>query len=76
METISQITQYVESHFRRMSSNTLSEGEQLHMLAGDGGVQVDVVFYLVSKSECYRFAMARPQVWLMLILSHARTQTC
>lgn len=51
METISNVVQYVESHFRRMSSNSLGDGETLNLLGGDGGVQVDVVFYMVSNSE-------------------------
>lgn len=43
--------QYVESNLHRMSSNNLADGDVLNMLGGDGGVQVDVVFYMVSNRE-------------------------
>lgn len=52
MDTISPVVQYVESHFRRMSSNSLADGDMLNMLGGDGGVQVDVVLYMISHREC------------------------
>ncbi|KAK1751569.1 hypothetical protein QBC47DRAFT_416848 [Echria macrotheca] len=48
MDTITPVTSYIESHFRRMSSNSLSDGDTLNMIGGEGGVQVDVVLYLVS----------------------------
>lgn len=64
METISQVVQYVESHLRRMSSNALGDGEMLNMLAGDGGVQVDVVFYMVSNSECLSASLKIIQIKL------------
>ena len=48
METITRVVQYVESHLQRMSSNNLADGDVLNMLGGDGGVQVDAVFYMVS----------------------------
>lgn len=51
MDTISPVVQYVESHLQRMSSNTLADGDVLNMLGGDGGVQVDVVFYLISHRQ-------------------------
>jgi hypothetical protein len=51
MDTISPVLQYVESHLRRMSSNSLTDGDILNMLGGDGGVQVDVVFYMISRCE-------------------------
>jgi hypothetical protein len=58
------VVQYVESHFRRMSSNSLGDGETLNLLGGDGGVQVDVVFYMVSNSECPRtFEESDGQPW-------------
>jgi hypothetical protein len=64
METISQVVEYVESHLRRMSSNALSDGEMLNILAGDGGVQVDVVFYMVSNSECLAASLKIIQIKL------------
>lgn len=51
METISRVVQYVESHLHRLSSNTLPDGEILNLVGGDGGVQVDAVFYIVSNRE-------------------------
>lgn len=51
METVSRVVQYVESHLHRMNSNTLGDGDMLNMVGGDGGVQVDVVLYMVSKRE-------------------------
>ncbi|OIW33789.1 hypothetical protein CONLIGDRAFT_640879 [Coniochaeta ligniaria NRRL 30616] len=48
METISRVVQYVESHLHRMSSNSLPDGDILNLVGGDGGVQVDAVFYMVS----------------------------
>ena len=51
MDTITPVASYIESHFRRMSSNSLSDGDTLNLIGGEGGVQVDVVFYLVSNSK-------------------------
>jgi hypothetical protein len=51
METVSGVVQYVESQLHRMSSNSLPDGDMLNMVGGDGGVQVDVVFYMISKGE-------------------------
>lgn len=48
MDTISPVVQYVESHLQRVHSNSLGDGDILNMLGGDGGVQVDVVFYMIS----------------------------
>ena len=42
------MTDYIEGHFRRMSAGSLSDGDTLNMVGGEGGAQVDVVFYLVS----------------------------
>lgn len=48
LDTITPVTQYIEAHLRRMSSNSLSDGDMLNLLGGEGGIQVDVVFYMVS----------------------------
>ncbi|KAL1836627.1 hypothetical protein VTJ49DRAFT_4861 [Mycothermus thermophilus] len=48
MDTITPVAQYVEGHLQRISSNMLTDGDLLNLLGGEGGVQVDVVFYLVS----------------------------
>lgn len=51
METVSRVVTYVESNLHRMSSNSLADGDILNMVGGDGGVQVDVVFYMVSNRK-------------------------
>jgi len=48
MDTITPVTDYIEGHFRKMSSGLLPDGDTLNMVGGEGGVQVDVVFYMVS----------------------------
>ncbi|KAK3942401.1 hypothetical protein QBC46DRAFT_309388 [Diplogelasinospora grovesii] len=48
MDTITPVAEYIESHLQRMGNNTLSDGDILNLLGGEGGVQVDVVFYVVS----------------------------
>ena len=50
MDTITPVAEYVEAHLRRMSSNSLSDGDMLNLLGGEGGIQVDAVFYMVSNS--------------------------
>ncbi|KAL7626577.1 hypothetical protein AAE478_003349 [Parahypoxylon ruwenzoriense] len=49
METIMPCVEYVESHLNRVSSDALSDSDMLNMLGGNGGFQVDVVFYLISQ---------------------------
>ncbi|KAK5652509.1 hypothetical protein OQA88_10414 [Cercophora sp. LCS_1] len=48
MDTITPVTNYIEGHFRKMSANVLSDGDTLNLVGGEGGVQVDVVFYMIS----------------------------
>jgi hypothetical protein len=48
MDTITPVAQYIEAHLRRIDSNSLSDGDLLNLLGGEGGIQVDAVFYLVS----------------------------
>ncbi|KAL2021040.1 hypothetical protein VTK56DRAFT_7695 [Thermocarpiscus australiensis] len=48
MDTITPVAQYIEAHLQRINSNFLSDGDLLNLLGGEGGVQVDAVFYLVS----------------------------
>ncbi|KAI2626706.1 Septin-domain-containing protein [Hypoxylon sp. NC1633] len=48
METIIPCVEYVESHLNRISSDSLNDSDMLNVLGGDGGFQVDVVFYLIS----------------------------
>ncbi|KAL2287759.1 hypothetical protein FJTKL_05108 [Diaporthe vaccinii] len=47
MESIAPVIRYVESHFEKVQSNASPDAEMLNMLGGDGGSQVDLVFYLV-----------------------------
>ncbi len=51
MDTITPVAQYIEAHLQRMSCNVLSDGDTLNLLGGEGGVQVDAVFYLVSNRK-------------------------
>ncbi|KAK4032222.1 hypothetical protein C8A01DRAFT_50937 [Parachaetomium inaequale] len=48
MDTITPVAEYIEAHLQRINSNSLSDGDLLNLLGGEGGVQVDAVFYLVS----------------------------
>ncbi|KAK4241663.1 hypothetical protein C8A03DRAFT_30103 [Achaetomium macrosporum] len=48
MDTITPVVQYIEAHLQRMNTGLLSDGDLLNLLGGEGGVQVDAVFYLVS----------------------------
>ncbi|KAL8388553.1 hypothetical protein RB595_009052 [Gaeumannomyces hyphopodioides] len=49
LQNVMPVVQYVESHLERMSSNSLSDSDLLALLGGEGGSQVDVVFYLISR---------------------------
>lgn len=48
MDTITPVTQYIQAHLDRINSHTLTDADMLNMLGGEGGAQVDVVFYMVS----------------------------
>ncbi|KAH8894765.1 hypothetical protein GQ53DRAFT_682273 [Thozetella sp. PMI_491] len=48
LSAVNPVVQYVESHLQQMNSNSLADSDLLKMLGGDGGVQVDVVFYMIS----------------------------
>ncbi|ETS76058.1 hypothetical protein PFICI_13002 [Pestalotiopsis fici W106-1] len=49
METIVPCIEYVESHLSKVYSDSLNELERLNLLGGDGGLQVDVVLYLIQR---------------------------
>lgn len=51
MEIIAPVIHYVESHFEKVQSNASPDSDMLGMLGGDGGNQVDVVFYLIQNSN-------------------------
>jgi hypothetical protein len=43
---------YVESHFKNTSTfEGLNESEMVNLLSGNGGSQVDLVLYVIFKSE-------------------------
>ncbi|ROW12438.1 hypothetical protein VMCG_00176 [Cytospora schulzeri] len=48
MDMIAPVIRYVQSHFEKVQSNATPDPEILNMLGGDGGNQVDVVFYLIQ----------------------------
>ncbi|KAF3012171.1 hypothetical protein E8E14_005998 [Neopestalotiopsis sp. 37M] len=50
METIVPCVEYVESHLSKVYTDELSELERLNLLGGGGGLQVDVVLYLIQRS--------------------------
>ena len=46
------IFQYIESHIAKSTSTTsMSDGDLLNMLGGNGGTQVDLVLYLIGKGK-------------------------
>lgn len=51
METIVPCVEYVESHLSKVYTDELSELERLNLLGGGGGLQVDVVLYLIQRSK-------------------------
>ena len=60
MDTITPVAQYIEAHLQRIDSNSLSDGDLLNLLGGEGGVQVDAVFYLVSNRMHVRPRYVQP----------------
>jgi len=47
------VVDYVESQLQKAASvQDMSDGDMVSMLSGNGGTQVDLVFYLFSQSEC------------------------
>jgi hypothetical protein len=48
MDTITPVVRYIEAHLQRINQNFLSDGDVLNLLGGEGGIQVDLVFYMVS----------------------------
>lgn len=71
MDTITPVVQYIESQMQRMNVNALNDGDMLNMLGGEGGVQIDVVFYLVSNSKRSRLETKGPKT-----NTSARTSSC
>lgn len=46
-ETTDSIVQYVESNLRSLAANSLHDSDLLSLVSGDGGPQIDVLFYLI-----------------------------
>lgn len=53
METIAPVIDYIETQLEKLFSNSLSDSETLNLVGGDGGSQVDAVFYMISASKLY-----------------------
>ncbi|KAK3340127.1 Septin-domain-containing protein [Neurospora tetraspora] len=75
MDTITPVVQYIESQMQRMNVNALNDGDMLNMLGGEGGVQIDVVFYLVSNRlrpvDIAYLDQLSPLTNIIFLLSHA-----
>ncbi|KXX73587.1 Septin-1, partial [Madurella mycetomatis] len=75
MDTITPVAQYIESHLQRISQNCLSDGDLLNLLGGEGGIQVDVVFYMVSNRlrpvDIHYLRQITPMSNVILLLSQA-----
>ncbi|KAK1780350.1 Septin-domain-containing protein [Copromyces sp. CBS 386.78] len=75
MDTITPVVQYIESQMQRMNVNALNDGDMLNMLGGEGGVQIDVVFYLVSTRlrpvDIAYLNQLSPLTNIIFLLSHA-----
>lgn len=43
---------YIESHFKKATSmQEMSDSESINMLSGNGGTQVDLVFYVFTQGK-------------------------
>jgi hypothetical protein len=52
LEGMDSVLQYIEAQMAKNTSfSSMSDGDLLSMLGGDGGFQVDLVLYLISDSE-------------------------
>ena len=52
METITPVINYIEEQMGRTASTIgMSDSDLISMLSGNGGSHVDVVLYVISKSE-------------------------
>lgn len=49
MDVIVPVVKYVETQLQKISSDALNESEIISMVGGDGGCQVDVVFYIINE---------------------------
>jgi hypothetical protein len=52
LESITPVVDYIESHLQKVvSMQNLSESDMISMLSGNGGSQVDLVFYVFAQSK-------------------------
>jgi len=52
LEGMDSVLQYIEAQMAKNTSfSSMSDGDLLSMLGGDGGFQVDLVLYLISQSK-------------------------
>ncbi|KAM7191399.1 hypothetical protein V8F20_009326 [Naviculisporaceae sp. PSN 640] len=79
MDTITPVARYVETHLHRMSTNALADGDMLNLLGGEGGVQVDVVFYMVTNHlqpvDLVYLRQLAPLTNIILLLAQADLMT-
>ena len=48
------VVDYVEAQLQKAASlRDMGDSDMVSMLSGNGGTQVDLVFYLFSQSECH-----------------------
>ena len=48
MDVIEPVVEYIQMQLRKLSSYPLPDSEMLHLVGGDGGCQVDAVFYILN----------------------------
>jgi hypothetical protein len=52
LETITSVVEYIQSHLQKaVSTQDMSDSEMISMLGGNGGSQVDLVFYVFAQSR-------------------------
>ena len=52
MDVIGPVVEYIEMQLCKLCSHTLPDSEMLNLVGGDGGCQVDAVFYVLSGRMC------------------------
>lgn len=52
---ISPVVDYIESQFQKVESKDgMTDSDMIHLLGGNGGSQVDVVFYIIVNRKSLR----------------------
>lgn len=66
MESITPVVDYIETQFTKMSTLAgVTDGEFINMMSGNGGSQVDVVFYTICRGK---FIPCNPNMRLQLTI--------